>query len=170
MNFVISIFKILISFTTCVKLLMAYAIANEPIDNHLFFLFNFLLGSPCRLGNVHALVLEQSKLAKWGSFNMYIVLPKHKSLCLRATRHLRCLDILFITNIHNFNIRIHHMHTLIYNIRYVTYFGNIRKNVVKMFKPWLVRWRCTNCLNFLLFCFIDLCHFIPLVSNLLPIS
>ncbi len=32
------------------------------------------------------------------------------SLSLRASRHPKCLDILFITNIHNLNLRIHHTH------------------------------------------------------------
>jgi hypothetical protein len=103
---------------------------------------------------------------RWGNFNICIVIPKHKSLSLRANRHYRCLDILFITNIHNFNIRIHHMHTLIYNIRYVTYFGNIKNNVIKMFKPWLVRWRCTNYFNLLFFCFVDLLSFCSICFKL----
>ncbi len=61
-NFFISIFFFQISFTTCVKLLMASIIVDEPMDNHLFFLFNFLLGFPCTLCNLHAQVLGLSKL------------------------------------------------------------------------------------------------------------
>jgi hypothetical protein len=91
-------------------------------------------------------------------------------LFVRAIMHSRCLGILFIIiNIHNLNIKIHHMHTLIYGIRHTIYFGITRKNVVKTFKPWLIRWRCTNYLNLLLLCFVDLFHFVPFVSNLLPI-
>jgi hypothetical protein len=62
MNFVISIFKNSISFTTC-EILMAYVITDELVNNHLFFLFNFLLGFLCTLGNLHALVLRLLKLA-----------------------------------------------------------------------------------------------------------
>jgi len=86
---------------------------------------------------------------------------------LKATKHLKCLDILFIINIHNLNFKIHHMHTLIYGIMYAIYFGNTKKNVVKTFKP--IKWRCISYFNLLLFCFVDLLYFVPLLSNLLPI-
>jgi hypothetical protein len=33
------------------------------------------------------------------------------------------------------------MHTLIYGIKYATYFTNTKKNVVEMFKPWPILWR-----------------------------
>jgi hypothetical protein len=150
----------------CVKLLMAFAIVKEPMDNYLFFLSSFLLGFPCTWSNLHALVLELSKLRNWVVPTL-IVIPKHRSLFLKATKHLKCLDILFIINIHNLNFRIHHMHTLIYGIMYAIYFGNTKKNVVKTFKP--IKWRCIRYFNLLLFCFIDLLYFVPLLSNLLPI-
>ncbi len=77
--------------------------------------------------------------SKWGCDS--------KSLFLRAIKHPRCLDIPFITNIDNFSFGIHHTHILICGIRYAIYFSNVRKNIVKMFKPWLIRWRCTNYLK-----------------------
>jgi hypothetical protein len=42
---------------------MASTIVDEPMDNYLFFLSNFLLGFPCTQGNLHALVIGLSKLA-----------------------------------------------------------------------------------------------------------
>jgi hypothetical protein len=71
-------------------------------------------------------------------------------LFLKAIKHPRCLDIFFITNIDNFGFKIHHTHTLIYVIKYVVYFNNVRKNVVKMLKSWPIKWRCTNYLSFFL--------------------
>jgi hypothetical protein len=86
-----------------------------------------------------------------------------------ATKHLKCLKIFFIINIHNLNLNIHHTHILIYGIMYAIYFGNTRKNVVKTFKPWPIKWRCTNYFSFLLLCLVYNLQFVPLVSNLLPI-
>ncbi len=97
------------------------------------------------------------------------VIPKHRSLSLRTTKHLKCLDILFIINIHNLSFKIHHTHTLIYGIMYAIYFGNTKKNVVKTFKPWPIKWRCISYFNLLLFCFVVLLYFVPLLSNLFPI-
>jgi hypothetical protein len=168
MNFVISIFYNSISFTTYVKLLMASIIVNEPMNNRLFFISNFLLGFLYTPGNLHALVLGLSKLVD-GVVPTF-ALSSPNNLSLRAIKHLRCLGILFIiTNIHNFSLKIHHTHTLIYGIRNTIYFGSTRKNVVKTFKPWLIIWRCTNYFNFLLVCFVYLLHCISFVSNLLPI-
>ncbi len=63
MNFVISIFFNSISFNISVKLLMAFAIANELVDNRLFFLFSFLFSFLYTPSNLHALVLKLLKLA-----------------------------------------------------------------------------------------------------------
>jgi len=46
-----------------VKILMAFVIVKEPMDNYLFFLSSFLLGFPCT--PLHALVLGLSKLTDW---------------------------------------------------------------------------------------------------------
>jgi len=45
------------------EILMAYVITDELVNNHLFSLFNFLLGFLCTLGNLHALVLRLLELA-----------------------------------------------------------------------------------------------------------
>jgi len=81
----------------------------------------------------------------------------------------RCFNILssltFTTLVSKFII-----HTLIYDIRYATYFNNTKKNVVKTFKQWPIWWKCTNYFNLpLLLYFENLCHFLPLVLNLLPL-
>jgi hypothetical protein len=41
---------------------MAFAIANEHVDNHLFFFSSFLLGFLYTLCNLHALVLQLLEL------------------------------------------------------------------------------------------------------------
>ncbi len=58
----------------------------------------------------------------------------------------------------------HITHTLIISIKYTNYFGCSRKNVVKMFKPRPIWWRCTSYLFFSFFF-----KTFPFVSNLFSI-
>jgi hypothetical protein len=62
MNFVIFHFLNSISFIICVKLLMALVVIDEPMDNHLYFHFNFSLNFLCTLHSLHALILRLLKL------------------------------------------------------------------------------------------------------------
>ncbi len=62
MNFIISSFFNLISFTICMKLLMAFVIADELVDNCFFFHFSFFLGFLYTQSNLDALVFGLLKL------------------------------------------------------------------------------------------------------------
>jgi len=88
MNFVISIFYDSISFTTCVKLLMASTIVNEPINNRLFFISSFLLGFLYTLGNLLALVLGLSKLT-YGVVPTYALSSSNTWICFLGLLNIR---------------------------------------------------------------------------------
>ncbi len=103
MNFVISIFSILISFTTFVKLVMAFTIANEPVNNLLFFLFRFLLCYPCTHGEFVCPISRVNRISKQS-------IPKHRNFFFKTIGHPKCFNIMFITNIHIFSLKIHHIH------------------------------------------------------------
>jgi len=116
---------------------MAYIIVDELVNNHLFFLLNFLLGFLCTLGNLHALVLRLLELAD-GVIPTFALSSPNIGVCLSRLLGTQgvwtsFLSLTFTTS------KVYHTHTLIYDIRYAIYYGNTKKNVVKMFKPWPVK-------------------------------
>jgi hypothetical protein len=60
------------------------------------------------------------------------------------------------------------MYSLINYTRNAINLGCASKHLIKSFKPWLIRTECTNRLSFLLFNFIFILHFVPLVTHWLP--
>ncbi len=57
------------------------------------------------------------------------------------------------------------MHSLINCIGNAINLGCVSKHLIKYLKPWLIKRGCTNHLNFLLFDFILILHFAPLLST-----
>ncbi len=60
------------------------------------------------------------------------------------------------------------MHSLINCIGNTINLGCASKHLIKYLKPWLIKRGCTNHLSFLLFDFILILHFAPLLMHLLP--
>jgi hypothetical protein len=117
-------------------------------------------------------LLPQSFLASTHnkqSNQLQLILTPNTKVCFLKLLGIRGVwtsfsSLTFTTSFQNSS----HPHLDLCGIRYAIYFSNVRKKFVKMFKPWPIKWRCTNYLSFFLLYFVNF-HFVPLVSNLLSI-